>query len=66
MKVGDLVRHESIKALGTGFVTAPCAYTSAHCYVLWTKGDLGSGHFIGQPMLEVISKLEVISENESR
>ena len=61
MKAGDLVRHESIKALGTGFVTAP--WGTAHCYVLWARGHLGSGHFIGQPMLETISKLEVISES---
>ena len=62
MKVGDLVRHQSIEALGTGIVTSTKLIGAAHCYVLWSKEHLGSGHFLGQPMLEVISKLELISE----
>jgi len=61
MKVGDLVRHQSIEALGTGIVTSTMG--AAHCYVLWSKEYLGSGHFLGQPMLEVIFKLELISES---
>ena len=62
MKVGDLVRHQSIEALGTGIVTSTSLVGSAHCCVLWSKEHLGSGHFLGQPILEVVSKLEVISE----
>ena len=60
LKVGDLVKHKLIDSLGVGLVTD---LNGAHTMVRWSHSHLGSGHIGEQPTLEVVSKLEVISES---
>jgi hypothetical protein len=60
MKVGDLVKHKLIDSLGIGLVTE---LDGAYTKVCWAHNHPGSGHFGEQPTLEVIVKLEVVSES---
>jgi hypothetical protein len=60
MKVGDLVKHKLIDSLGIGFVIS---LQGAHTMVRWSHSHSGSGHAGEQPTLEVVNKLEVISES---
>ena len=59
MKVGNLVKHKEIPALGYGLVTKN---HGAHCMVQWTY-ETDDDRMDPGPTLEANSMLEVISES---